>query len=258
MRRSCYILIAGLAFVGLRPQAKAQIPVNAINLGAAGSYATLGPTVTFTGADTINGNIGGATIVGSPTVLIGTNQLDDSLTLSAQSAVYSAYSFASTASYSGTTDYGAVDLGGQTLTPGVYNFSSTLAITSAPLTLDGAGVYIFQIGTTLTTAANIVLEGGAQASDIFWVVGTATLGADTQFAGTVLADTSITADTGVTVDGGLFAISGAVTLSGGDSVASAVPEPAVTSLLVAGLAGLVIGFQRIWRHYSNKKLDLRS
>jgi hypothetical protein len=252
IRNTGFILLAAAVFVGWQSSAKAQVQVDPLDLAAAGGYAVLGPTITFAGADTVTGDIGAATINGSPVVLNGTNQLDDSLTQSAQNALSTAYSAAANASYSGVTNYGVVDLGGQTLTPGAYNFSSTLAITTAPLVLNGAGVYIFQVGTTLTTASNITLENGAQASDIFWVVGSATLGTNSNFAGTVLADTSITADTGASMDGGLLAVSGAVTLSGNNNVMAAAPEPAVTTLLIAGFAGLIIVGDRIRRHYSER------
>jgi hypothetical protein len=130
-----------------------------------------------------------------------------------------------TASASGLTSSGSPftalpgDLGGLTLTPGVYKNASSVGITGT-LVLDGLGdpnaVFIFQIGSTLTTAAsnsNIVLLGGAQAANIFWQVGSsATLGVGTNFSGTIMAQASITVNTGVRVNGRLLARVGAVTL----------------------------------------------
>jgi hypothetical protein len=107
-----------------------------------------------------------------------------------------------------------------TLTPGVYNVASSLAITGNVI-LDAQGnqdaVFIFQIGSTLTTAANnsgVSLAGGASASDIFWQVGSsATLGTNTSFSGIIMAQASITANTGATINGQLLARTGAVTLA---------------------------------------------
>jgi hypothetical protein len=111
------------------------------------------------------------------------------------------------------------DIGGQTLTPGVYTSASSLGITGT-LTLNAQGnqdaVFIFQIGSTLTTAANnstIALVGGASASNIYWQVGSsATLGAGTSFSGIIMAQASITANTGAAINGQLLARTGAVTL----------------------------------------------
>src|SRR4029077_14753354 len=116
-----------------------------------------------------------------------------------------------------TTEPAVADIGGQTLTPGVYCFPSSAAITGN-LTLSGNGVYIFKIGSTLVTAAgpgasNVVLTNGASASNVFWAVGSsATLGTGSVLKGTVIAFTSITATTNATVDGRLLALGGAVTL----------------------------------------------
>jgi hypothetical protein len=83
------------------------------------------------------------------------------------------------------------------------------------LTLSGNGVYIFQIGSTLTTASNssVVLANQASAVDVFWQVGSsATLGTGTVFVGSILALVSDTVTAGTSVDGHVFALNGAVTL----------------------------------------------
>jgi type VI secretion system secreted protein VgrG len=133
------------------------------------------------------------------------------------------------------------DLGGLTLTPGVYFFASSAGLTGN-LTLNGEGnpdgVFVFQIGSTLTTASSseVVLENAAQAGNVFWQVGSsATLGTGTSFDGTILADTSITLDTGANLTGSLLAMNGAVTLDGND-VTTAVAEPGTLLLLGVGLA----------------------
>ena len=111
------------------------------------------------------------------------------------------------------------NLGGLTLTPGLYKSGGSLSISSGDLTFDAKGnanaVFIVQIATTLITSSGrkVILAGGAKAANIFWQVGTsATLGTNSVFKGTILADQSITANTGARVDGRLLTRVGAVTL----------------------------------------------
>jgi hypothetical protein len=113
------------------------------------------------------------------------------------------------------------NLGGLTLTPGLYKSGGSLSISSGDLTFDAKGdanaVFIIQIATTLNTTAGrqVILAGGAKAANIFWQVGTsATLGTTSVFRGNILADQSISVNTGATVEGRLFARIAAVTLAG--------------------------------------------
>ena len=101
---------------------------------------------------------------------------------------------------------------------GSIKFAVTAAL-SGDLVLDAGGdpnaVFIFQIGSTLTTGANstVSLVNRAQACRVVWQVGSsATIGAATTFVGNVLAFTSITVVAGTTVDGSMLAKGGAVTL----------------------------------------------
>jgi hypothetical protein len=87
--------------------------------------------------------------------------------------------------------------------PGIYRFASSVGLTGT-VTLNGGGIYIFQIGSTLTTASSsrVLLINGAQPCDIFWQVGSsATLGGSTTFVGTILANASITMVTAATLNG---------------------------------------------------------
>jgi hypothetical protein len=111
------------------------------------------------------------------------------------------------------------NLGGQTLPPGLYKSTSSLEISSGDLTLDAKGnanaVWIFQIASTLTTTAGrqVILAGGAKASNIFWQVGTsATLGTTSVFKGTLLVNQSITLTNGARLDGRALTRIGAVTM----------------------------------------------
>jgi hypothetical protein len=112
------------------------------------------------------------------------------------------------------------NLGGLTLTPGLYKSSGALEISSGDLTFDAKGnanaVFILQIASTLNTTPGrkVILAGGAKASNIFWQVGTsATLGTTSVFKGTIMADQSISMATGASIEGRLLARIAAVTLA---------------------------------------------
>jgi len=195
---------------------------SAPNLGASDSFAVLaGSTITCTGAGAIIGDIGvspGTAIVlgATPCTVTGTINPGGPVAAHAQADAATAFTNLNAATCT-TTEPAVADIGGQTLTPGVYCFPSSAAITGN-LTLSGNGVYIFKIGSTLVTAAgpgasNVVLTNGASASNVFWAVGSsATLGTDSVLKGSIIAFSSITATTNAAVDGRLLAINGAVTL----------------------------------------------
>lgn len=122
----------------------------------------------------------------------------------------------------------AGNLGGLTLTPGLYKSTGSLAISSGDLTFDAKGnadaVFIIQIASTLNTTSGrkIILIGNAKASNIFWQVGTsATLGTTSVFKGTIMADQSISLNTGASVEGRLLARIGGITMAGSTIVNSA-------------------------------------
>ncbi|MCP9490914.1 MAG: ice-binding family protein, partial [Solirubrobacteraceae bacterium MAG38_C4-C5] len=212
----------------------AQAAQSPVLLETAESFAVLGgSTVTNTGPSVISGDVGVAPgvdpacdVTGFPpgTVINETIHRCDAVAAQAQADLTRAYDDAAGRI---STERVATELGGQTLTTGVYDSASgTFGITGA-LTLDAQGdpdaVFIFQTASTLTTASasRVVLINGAQACNVFWQIGSsATLGTNSSFAGNILALTSITATTGATVDGRLLARNGAVTLDSNTITAS--------------------------------------
>jgi hypothetical protein len=124
----------------------------------------------------------------------------------------------------GVTELGAGNIGGMNLTPGVYKWGTGLLIaTDVTLTGDATGVWIFQIAQDLTvsSAARILLAGGALPKNVFWqVAGLVDLGTTAHCEGVVLTQTSVTLRTGASINGRLLAQT-AVNIDG-----STVVEPA--------------------------------
>ena len=217
LKKLSLLLLSVTFSVSLRAQ-------SAVPLGSDVTYTILASsTVTNTGPTVIYGNVGvspGTAVTGFPpggATGGGAIHAADASAGQAQIDLTTAYlnaaGQAATATVSG-------DLGGQTLTSGVYKSTSTLGITGT-LTLSGPGFFIFQIASALTTASSsqVVLIGGAQAANVFWQVGSsATLGTTSTFVGTILAQASVTLTTGAVLDGRALARTGAVTLDDNTAV----------------------------------------
>jgi hypothetical protein len=187
-------------------------------------FAVLGSTtVTNTGTTVVSGgdlglspgtSVDGGITMTSPAVeYTGTSPV----AANAQTDLTAAYTYAA-----GLTPTGSLlaDMTGLTFTPGVYD-GGAVALSAGSVTLNAQGdpdaVFIFQIGSTLIPAAGtqVVLENGAQAQNVFWQVGSsATLGANSIFYGTIMANTTITLGNGVTLYGRALASTGAVNLAG--------------------------------------------
>ncbi|MGC9971344.1 MAG: ice-binding family protein [Bryobacteraceae bacterium] len=219
----------------------AQLPVT---LGAASTFTVLASsTVTNTGPTVVYGDVGlspGTAVTGFPPgqIASGTGALHvaDGPAGLAQGALTAAYNDAMGRTLPVTV---AGDLGGRTLAPGLYKSTSTLGITGV-LTLDGGGdansVFIFQVGSGLTTASGseVRLIGGAQAANIFWQVGSsATLGTNSIFNGTIMAQASVTLITGTALNGRALARTGAVNL---DSNTMVNPGPPTAGLPPGAMA----------------------
>jgi len=193
----------------------------AVPLATAGTFVVLGgSTVTNTGLTVVTGDLGvspGSSITGFPPGTVsGTTHNNDAAAAQAQSDLTVAYNDAAGRTTGAVTVSG--DLTGLTLAPGLYKSTSSLAVSGA-LTLTALGnsnaIFIIQMASTLTTGpgSQVILSGGAKASNIIWQVGTsATLGTNSVFKGTIMADQSITLNTGAQLDGRALARIGAVTL----------------------------------------------
>jgi hypothetical protein len=187
-------------------------------LASAGNFAVLaGTTVTNTGPSWITGTVGvapGSAITGFPPATSGPQHKGDSVATTAQTDLAAAYTNAAAQPCPGTNNFTGVNLGGKNLVPGVYCQTTAPSLTGT-LTLNGSGVYIFQIGSTLVTAsgARVVLIGGAQPCQIFWQVGSsATIATSATFVGNIMALQTITMQTGATLNGRALARNAAVNL----------------------------------------------
>lgn len=235
------MVVVGLLVLGPLLNVFAR-PLSAIapGLGTLTSFAILGgSTVTNTGPTVVNGDLGlwpGLSVTGffPPGIVVppGTIHQGDAVANQAQNDLTTAYN--ALAIQPCNVDLTGQDLGGLTLTPGVYCFSSSAQLTGA-LTLNALGdpnaVWVFQIGSTLTTASgsSILFVNGPSGvgCNLFWQVGSSTtLGTTTAFKGNILTLASITVNTSASLDGRALARNAAVTLD----------SNRVTPLLCAGAA----------------------
>jgi hypothetical protein len=223
--RICTIAASSAIFLTATP-ASAQL------LGTAGNYGALGSsTVTNTGSTIIKGDLGvspGSAITGfsvidgGPGQFTGALNIADAASAQARSDLTTAYGTLAALSFN--SNLSGQNLGGLTLTPGVYLFNSSAQLTGM-LTLNAENnpnaQFVFEIGSTLTTASNslvniINISSAKSGPDngLFWQIGSsATIGTDSMFAGNILALTSITLDTGASIDDGrALALNGAVSL----------------------------------------------
>jgi hypothetical protein len=239
---SALTITAALIFAGCKKETPAPSPTNSNTsnpivipvqttsqamvsfAGSSGLAVLAGSAISSTGATNITGDMGlspGTSVGGFPPgILVGTKHVNDNIATQAKLDLTAAYNDAAGRTCTDIVTLSG-NIGGLTLTPGLYKSTSSLAISSGDLTFDAKGnanaVFIIQIASTLTTTSGrkVILSGGAVASNIFWQVGSsATFGTTSVFKGTIMAMQSITFDTGASLNGRALARTGAVVMAG--------------------------------------------
>jgi Ice-binding-like/Bacterial Ig-like domain len=184
-----------------------------------GSTSTFGimatSAITSTGNSVINGDVSlnpGSSMSGFPPgVVNGAIHINDGVSTQARTDLLTAYNYfknlAPGVTISAGADLGALYPSG--IAPGTYTSGSTMLV-STPLVLDAGGnanaVWVFQIGSSLTTGANVTLLHGAQSKNVYWVPTLdATIGVGTVFTGTIVSGRDVTAVTGAIIDGRILA-----------------------------------------------------
>lgn len=230
------ITAVALVFVSGHAAQAATVIDGPVNLRSASTYGVLGASeVTNTGPTIVNGDVGispGTSVTGfteGPGIIVGgvLNTNNEPATL-AQGDLTEAYNVAASLT---PLESGITQLNGRSLTPGVYSGGAVDLADTGALAFAGSAesVWVIQASSSLTIGSGTVMtfSGGASACNVFWQVGSsATIGESAQFAGTVLAQTSITAITSAVITGRLLARTGAVTL---DTNTITVPEDCPTT-----------------------------
>ena len=205
----------------------------AVQLGTAGGYAILSKTgISTVPSSKVTGNIAvspaaltyltGFSLIADPTNVFSTSTQVVGKAYAANSAVPSpanlitavsnmeaAYSDAAGRTTPNFLELGTGNIGGKTLAPGLYKWTSAVTIPSSVTLSGGANdVWIFQTtgNLLLSGAMQVVLTGGAQAKNVFWqVAGQSTFGAGSHFEGILLCKTGVTLETGATMNGRILA-----------------------------------------------------
>lgn len=201
-----------------------DVAQGSVELGGASNLAVLaGSAITNTGATSVTGDMAlspGSSIGGFPPgILVGTIHINDAVATQAKLDLTIAYNDAAGRSSVDIVTLSG-NIGGLTLTSGLYKSTSSLAISSGDLTFDAKenanAVFIIQVASsfTVTSGRQVFLKGGAKAENIFWQIGSsATFGTTSVFKGTIMAMQSITFSTGASLDGKALARTGAVVLA---------------------------------------------
>ena len=218
-------LLASFAFSALLIGASPASAQGAPPLGTAANFSVLaGSAISNTLASVVSGNLGVSpetAISGFPPgIVTPPGQIHSASLVAAQAQVDLTAAYVFIENTPATSDLTGTDLGTLVLPPGVYSFSSSAQLTG-PLVLDAQGnadaVFIFKIGSTLTTASgsSVSVINGGSSCNVFWQLGSSgTLGTTTSFAGNIIAFASVTLNTGASVSGRVLARNGAVTLAG--------------------------------------------
>lgn len=185
-------------------------------LGSASTYGIMATSaITSTGNSIINGDVSldpGTSMTGFPPAIVnGAIHINDTQSAQARADLLVAYNYFKNLPPGVTISAGA-DLGAlypSGIPPGTYTSGSTMLV-STPLVLDAGGnanaVWVFQIGSSLTTGASVTLLNGADPNNVYWVPTLdATVGVGTTFHGTIVSGRDVTAITGATINGRILA-----------------------------------------------------
>lgn len=196
--------------------------LQSVNLGVAGSFAILSKTgITSVYKSSVTGNVGASPITGAAIgfacdEVTGTvfsvdaagpacKTTDATRLTTAVSDMETAYTNAAGRVNPDFVELGAGTIGGKTLTPGLYKWSSSVNIpTDITISGNSTDVWIFQVSGDLNmaSATKVILAGGAQAKNIFWqTAGAVTLGTTSHFEGNILSQTAIHLRTGASING---------------------------------------------------------
>jgi hypothetical protein len=222
-------------------------PANAQSLGSAAAsaiQASAGVTAAGGAGTIITGEVGSsptASITGFPPAVVvppHTLHLNDGYAVAAQAAVDAL--FVSLSSGACNTSPGT-QMSGATFTPGIHCFGAATPAdlaTNSTVTLNGPGIYIFRVGSSLTanTGSRVILTGGANPCNVFWQVGSSATLNGLDFPGNVVAQASVTLGTAMNLSGRALARTGSVTLAGSNLVggcSSAPPPPVCPTITIA-------------------------
>jgi len=237
--RQIILYVTLLLFVALSGKAQERP-----NLGDAESYTVLAGTgVTNSGNTKIDGNLGVAPGTGlsgfPPGIVSGRRDINNTAATNAQTFLTQVYN--QVQSISPTTNLSGKNLGGRTLTPGIYKFDADALLTGS-LVLNNGGnpdaVFIFQIG------GNLIISNGATINffnaaaprviNIFWqVAGSATIGDNSIIKGSFLVNQNITMNSGASVQGRLLAKNGTVNLT--NNIITIPTDLEITQTVSAGI-----------------------
>ena len=210
-----------------------------VAMGTAGTFGIMATAaITAASASIINGDVSlepGTSITGFPPGIInGAVHINDSVSTQARNDLLATYNYTkglACATSVGTADLGTLYVYPTGIPPGVYCSGSTMLV-GTQIVLDAGGnanaVWVFQIGSSLTTGANVTLANGAQAKNVFWVpTEDATIGSGTTFNGTIVTGRNANSAGSATINGRILAgaiTAGTVALNGPPTTIN-VPAP---------------------------------
>jgi hypothetical protein len=267
--RNIITVLLAFLLLGLAAGTASASMQSIVNLGTAGNFVVLSKSgISTTGTTSIVGDIGvssidSTAITGFGLIMDSTNRFSTSsmvagkvyasdytsptpsIMTTAISDMETAYADAAGRTNPAETEKGAGNIGGMTISPGLYKWATGVILPIGGVTLSGGAndVWIFQIAQDLIVdnGAKVTLSGGAQAKNIFWqVAGQTTIGTTSDFKGIILSKTLISLNTGATLNGRALAQT-AVTLNANAITAPSGVNPTNTATATSTTTAAVTG-----------------